>query len=317
MKKLLSIFIIMTILILSGCGKATTTTIEDVTTTTESDELSGLNEVDLDYDALMDTYGDASLVSDGVEIEAENNVYTISVSSDKLEYTLSGYFSGRIVIDNANELSSYKGITLYLSNACIVSDDEATIEYLLDDKNIELVSVKETTNYIVNTSSTNYDGHALSSSNNIELRLQKESVLYLYTVHGHTIKADGDVKLTGAGAIYLSSGHDGIHCHDFTTYNSSHFSGTFEISNAISQGIEASTSGGNGTLTITNGTFIINNCESVAKVDSEINISGGELSSTGIWSSAFQRGSSNVLTIIISEGVSVVINDEEITSCEI
>ncbi|MCR5506170.1 MAG: carbohydrate-binding domain-containing protein [Bacilli bacterium] len=314
-------------LVACGTKTASNSTEEDTSSSTDTentddststdDEVSTLNEVDLDYDSFASSYGEFSLMCGDEEIEGVDGVYTINVASSKLTYTASGYLEGRIVVANGNSVSSYKGVTLELSNAFIVNDDEPSIDYTLEDKNIEIVTVSSTTNYIVNTSSTNDDGQAINSLNNVEMVLNSESDLYLYTVHGHTIKADGDVKITGSGSVYLSSGHDGVHCHNFTTYNNGSFSGYFEISNAISQGIEASTSSGSGTLKITGGTFVIRNCESVFKVDKTITISGGKVTATGIWSDPFVRGSDGTLTITISDSASVTVNGESVGSQQI
>ncbi len=324
MKKFMTLVILLGLGVLTSCGnntstKTSTTVVESTASTTSDDDdvLTGINTVNLDYDSFKESYGDASLTLDGEVLEEVDGVYTINVAESKQELTLSGYFEGRIVIQNGNSLDTYKGITLNLSNAFIVNDDEATIDYSLDEKNIEIISVKSTTNYIVNTSETNYDGHGINSLNNIEMRIQAGSNLYLYTVHGHTAKADGDFKIIGPGNIYLSSGHDAIHCHNFTTTNSGTFTGTFTVTNAISQAIEASETDKEGTANITGGTFVINNSESVIKADYAVNITAGSLTSEGIWSDPFVRGANRTLYVNITDGVSVIINGETFTTYEV
>ncbi len=328
MKKILSLFIILGILFLASCNSKTESVTTEETTTTEDstvdnassdddDVLTGINEFELDYDSFKSQYGDFSLTLDDEVIEPVDGIYTINVTSSKQELVATGYLEGRIVIQNGNSLSSYKGVTLYLNNAFIVNDDATTIDYGLSDKNIEIVNSKETTNYIVNTSETNYNGHGIYSNNNIEMRIQTSSNLYLYTAHGHTIKADGDVKIIGPGNISLSSGHDAVHCHNFTTNNSGSFSGTFTITNSVSQAIEASDSNGEGTVNITNGTFVINDAESVFKVDYAINITGGSVTATGIWASPFVRGASRVLYLNISDGITVSVNGSSFLTQEI
>ncbi len=319
MKKLLFGLLFLNLFLLVGCNNTnnnedteieedTTSDTDSTETTDDGDVLTGLNEFSLDYDSFKTNYGDFSLTKDDEEVEGVDGIYTINVSSSKQEFYLEGYLEGKIVINNANKLDSYKGVILYLSNTFLKYDDSPVIDYLIDSKNVQIINVANTTNYIVNTSETNYDGHGIYSANNLEMTLLTGSNLYIYTAHGHTIKADGDVKIKGAGNIYLSSGHDAVHCHNFTTTNSGTLSGTFTILNAISQGIEASVKDSTATLSITGGTFIIDNCESVLKVDATINITGGSLTATNIWSDPFVRGGSTTLSLNIGDGITVLVN---------
>ncbi|MCR4561995.1 MAG: carbohydrate-binding domain-containing protein [Bacilli bacterium] len=307
------------IISLAGCGGGTQSASSSSVNESSSseDSLEGFNEFELDYEAYKEEYGDFTLTQGESQISPVDGVYYINVASSKLTYTLKGYLEGRIVIQNEDNLSTFKGVTLLLSDCFLKYDDSPVIEYAVDEKNIEIISAQNSTNYIVNTSKDNDEGDAIYSQNNVELDLKSGSSLNLYTVHGHTLKADGDVKLIGSGSLYLSSGHDGFHCHSFYTANSGTFSGNFTINNTLSQGIEASTSSGNGEVLMSGGTFVINNCESVLKVDKTISITGGSLTGEGIWSDPFVRGSKETLTLTINEGVSVVIDGETFSSQEI
>lgn len=290
---LFKLLTLTTALLLVGCSSTANSSKSSEQTysseeSSKEEELSSLNSFSIDYEEMKTTYGDFSITQDSNVLAPDEDVYYINVASSKLTYVISGYFEGRIVIQNGNNLSDYKGVTLEFNNAFIVNDDEATIDYQVDAKNVEIITDKSTTNYIVNTSETNYDGHAVNSNNSIKLQLKADSNLYLYTVHGHTMKSDGDVKLIG--------------------------SGNFTISNAISQGVKCSLNSGTGTLNITGGTFVINNCESVFKVDSLINISAGSLTATGIWSYPFARDIGDTLILTVADGVSAVVNGENYTS---
>ncbi|MCR4879625.1 MAG: carbohydrate-binding domain-containing protein [Bacilli bacterium] len=300
MKKLFILSCLIIPLFLSGCNSNSSSSIEN---------LSSINEFSLDYESFKASYGAASLKCGDNVITSNNGVYYINVTENKQTYELSGYFEGRIVIQNGNQLSSYKGISLVMNNAFIVNDDAATIDYTLDSKSFEIVSTSNTTNYVVNKSATNYDGHSIYSMNNLGFTLEENSMLNIYSVHGHTIKADGDVEVGGSGNAYLSSGHDGIHCHDFlAVYDGNLYSGNFTIDKAISQGIEASKSSGNGEIHIYGGAFTINNAESAMKVDVSITFTGGSLNGTGIWATPFVRATDNQIQLIVGDGISVVIN---------
>ncbi len=301
MNKLFILPVLVFPLMFASCSSSSSSSSEDV--------LSGINEFSLDYESFKTTYGTAKLTLNGVEVSDDNGVYYLDVTNEKQVFELTGYFDGRIVIQNPNSLTTYKAVTLNLNKAFIVSNNEATIDYTLENKTFDIYSINGTTNYVVNSSKSNYDGHAINAMNNFGLYIEDNSTINVYSAHGHTIKADGDVKVGGTGNVYLSSGHDGIHCHNFSTsYGGTNYSGTFTINNSISQAIEASKSSGEGVAYIYGGEFIINNAESVFKVDATIRFTGGSLSSTGIWATPFVRGGSSELSLIIGDGISVVVN---------
>ncbi len=310
MKKYIWLIVLCMIFIFVGCSSTTNNSTTDDTTTEDDDVLSGINEFTLDYSAFESSYGDASVTVGGEAVTCTDGEYIINVTTSKQTVVVSGYIDGRIVIENGDDLSSYKGVIVQLNNAFIKSDNLIALDYSLSEKTLEIYSINGTTNYIVNTSSTNYDGHAISSSNNAEVVLQPNSSLYLYTVHGHTFKADGDIRVSGGGDMYLSSGHDAVHCHNFGGSGA----GTFTIMNAISQGIEASVNAGTGEVAISNGTYVINNCESAMKVDAYITITGGTITGEGVWSDDFVKAEGDSLTLAIADGVSVVIDGTTYTS---
>ena len=308
MKKFLPLFFIFTLILFTSCSK------ESKSSRDYANE--SINQINIDSN-IESKYKAASVTLNGVSISSDDGCYNINVTNEKQELVVTGLVTGGIYISNSNKVTSYKGLTIVLNGAYIKSDDEATIWYSLQDKNVEIISSENTTNYILNTSETNDLGDAIYSENNIEMKLEKKSKLYSYTCLGHTIKADGDFKITGSGSLQLSSGHDAIHCHNFTTVNGETFTGSLYVENAHSQAIEASKSYGSGTLVITSGSFTINNAESVFKVDAEINISGATIKSTGIWADPIVNASSNTLIVNISDDASFTVNKTKYTSCEI
>ena len=234
-----------------------------------------------DFDLLKESYGDFHIVgasSDAVyTFDATSSTYTINVSENaKLEYTLSGFFQGKIVVANGNNLSSFKGITFTLNNACLTNADNqsAVIEYLPESKNIELKAKKDSHNLILATGSA----LAISSNNNIELVGSGVFDFASYGADMHTIKADGDISIYGSHTInILYSAHDAFHGKhlSFVSETSVAYSGTVNVEQASSQAFDFETNKGKGTISVEGGTFNISNCASVFKTDVSLTISSG------------------------------------------
>ena len=301
MKKIItSILFVSSFLLLAAC---------DMQSNAGDDAPTTINTLDLDYESLKSNYGDFSITVNGSEIPPVNNTYYLPVGSSSLTYIATGYFEGRIVIENSNNISSYKAVTILLKNACLVSDNEATISYTLTSKKISIVSEINSTNYVINKSTTNTEGHAISSNDDIDF--YGTGLINLYAAHGHTIKSDGDFEISGTGSVYIYSGHDGVHCHNFSATK---YSGNFTIANAISQGIEASVTSGTATLKISGGNFDISNAESMFKVDRAITISGGTVIGNNFSANAFVRGNEKTeLSITISGTGSLTVNGTSYT----
>lgn len=232
-----------------------------------------------DLAALKKKYGTFSIVTErGTDyvLSDDGKVCTISVGAEKGSYTLSGYFEGRIVINNKDGLATYKGVKLHLDNACIVSTLGTAIEYLPEKKNVEIVAKRETENHIINASDV---GDAVVSHNNLEV--DGKGTLHINSAAGHALNAEDTVRFYDATTVDIVAGHDGIHAAHFVTDNEEAlaidfeaFTGTVKILYAFSQGFDCTTSKSTGTIDISSGTFEIANCESAFKTDVTLTIAG-------------------------------------------
>lgn len=265
-----------------------------------------------DLAALKKKYGAFSIVKEkgnDAVLSDDGKVYTISVSIEKSSYTLSGYFEGRIVIDNKDGLESYKGVELKLDNACIVSSLGTAVAYSPDKKNIELAAKRDTENYII----ASEEGDAVSSSNNLEI--DGKGTLHLNTAAGHALNAKDTVRFYDATSIDIVSGHDGIHAGHFVADNEETlaadfeaFTGTVKILYALSQGFDCTTSKGTGTIDISSGTFEIANCESAFKTDVSLTIAG-IVSASGLTGEPVVYGDNSAgAAISVAEGGSFTVD---------
>ncbi len=304
MKKLFTFLTLLTCCIATGCNKSSGGSSGG--STDDGDDVSTFNEFDLDYEDMALEYGEFEINGPYEIIPDEDNTYVINVTDDKETYYISGYLEGRIVIMNQNQLSSYKGVKLVFSNCCIVSDYYPPVDYTLTNKNVEIVISGMT--YLVNTSTENYDGCAINSENNVEIH--GDGSLYVYTAHGHCIRADGDVRIYENVAIYLSSGHDGIHCHNF--YSSSESGVVYDnglyVENAISQCIETSKKDGTGAAYLEYGYFYFCYAESALKVDSLLKIGAVSVYFDNIESDLIVKASSGPLTIEVDPEAEVYLD---------
>ena len=234
-----------------------------------------------DFDTLKYSYGDFSIVGETgsciYTYDSDTLTYTINVNADeKLEYTLSGFFQGKILVQNGDNLSSYKGVTFVLDNACLTNaeDQDAVIEFALDKKNVEIKAKKETENKIFATGSA----LAISSLNNIEFSGAGTLDLASYGSDMHTVKADGDVSIYGSGNInVLYSAHDAFHGKHlaFANDGGTAYSGTLNVTQAVSQAFDFETNKGKGSISVEGGTIIVDNAASVFKTDASLTIASG------------------------------------------
>lgn len=260
-----------------------------------------------DAEALKKKYGAFSIVTErgnDYVLSDDGKVCTISVGAEKGSYTLSGYFEGRIIINNKDGLTTYKGVKLNLDNACILSTLGTTIEYLPDKKNVELVAKRETENYVINSSE---EGDAVLSHNNLEV--DGKGTLHLNAATGHALNAEDTVRFYDATTVDIIAGHDGIHAEHFVTDNEETlaadfeaFSGTVKILYAFSQGFDCTNSKATGTIEIASGTFEIENCESAFKTDVSLTIAGTVHASKLTAEAVVHGDNSKGTTISIAEG---------------
>ena len=262
----------------------------------------------LDIDALKEQYGEFNITNtkgeEGV-LSSDGKTYTISVSSSKSAFTIKGFFEGRIIINNDNELASFKGVELTLENACLFTDSGINIDYQVNDKNVEIVAKKNTENYIINLGEGNDDA-AVNSEKNIEI--DGKGILNIFTQTGHALKADKKIKLYDAPTLNITAGHDAIHASEFISNNEEEleadfeeFNGTLNVLSALSQAFDCTTSKGKGLIQLLTGTYNISNCESAFKTDVSLTI-GGQVIATNLSSDPVVKGDN-------STGVTIEITD--------
>ncbi|MCH5171614.1 MAG: carbohydrate-binding domain-containing protein [Erysipelotrichales bacterium] len=315
MKKFLSLILFG--LVLTGCGNGVSSSasvsensqnsIEQNPNSTSKEEPSVTPQL-VDLDKLKEQYGTFDVTTEkgnpGV-LSSDGKTYTISVSSSKSAYSISGYFEGQIIINNDSDLSSIKGVELTLNNACIVSQNGPTISYQVDDKNVEIVAKKNTENYIINLGEGN-DDSAVDSEKNIEL--DGKGVLNIITKTGHALKAKKKIRFYDNFTLNIVSGHDAIHANEFIANNEEgspedyeEFIGTLNVLSAVSQAFDCTTSSGTGYVDLSSGTYNISNCESVFKTDYSLVI-GGQVVATNLTGEPVVRGDN-------SNGISIEITD--------
>ena len=306
--------LLMIAVVAVGCDNGTTTQVPDNTD-------DGL---DVNLEELKATYGEFSIIGDGVEgvWSSDNKTYTISVAAAKSSFTLTGYFEGQIIIDTANELSSYKGVELSLEGACLVSKSGPNIDYQPTSKNVEIVAKNGTENYVINLGEAN-DDCAVVSAKNIEI--DGKGTLNVLTLTGHCFNADDTIRLYSAPTLNLTSGHDAIHAKEFVANNGEAagtadykvFAGTLNVLSAKSQAFDCTSGKGKGAIDLTSGTFNITNCESAFKTDTTLTI-GGTVAVTNLTADVVVKGeSATQVTITVLEGGSFTVNGEAYTITEV
>ncbi|MCR5078437.1 MAG: carbohydrate-binding domain-containing protein [Bacilli bacterium] len=298
----------------SATATSTTTTSTTTTSTTTTSEAEATSEatttasVDVSsleskYGDLEITVGDSSVTGASVSYDSTNNIYTLAVCAEKAEYVVTGYATTSIVISDVNNLGegNYKGVKLTLSNAALVSStDDPVIEYTCSKKNVQL-SVKNGTNNVIYATN---GGDAVYSENNVEVS-GKGSLAISSVADGHGIKAEGDITFQGSNSVTIDSGHDGLHCENLVTTDpddsTSVYAGTVTIASAVSQGIEAATDDGDGTITLDGGNWNISNAESVFKTDTAITIASGvKVTGTNISGDAIVFGDNSTSSITLT-----------------
>ena len=330
MKKIFALLFV--VLVLSGCSFGSSTDSSDNNNSvsqvpTSTDHPSASSEIsttipgfDVDLNALKAQYGEFSITNTkGAEgiLSSDGKTYTISVSSSKSAFTISGFFDGRIIINNENNLTSFKGVELTLSNACLVTNAGFNIDYQANEKNVEIVAKKNTENYIINLGD-GYNDSAVNSEKNIEI--DGKGVLNILTKTGHAIKADKKIRLYDALTLNITAGHDAIHAAEFISNNEEEleadfeeYTGTLNVLSALSQAFDCTTSSAKGTIQLLSGTYNITNCESVFKTDVSITI-GGQVVSTNLSGDPVVKGDNSAgVTIEITNTGSFTVDGKNYT----
>ena len=304
MKKVFNLLIFTSLLFISSCNSLSGSNNSNNNNSKENTNENESNDTNLDdnptdkysddhLSRLKNKYGELKIErEDGNEVnysfDESKNEYVIKVEENKAKYVISGYTEAHFVISNPNNLTTYKGIKIKLSNACIVSKNEyVPIYYSLDSKNIELSAKNDTSNWIMAFNGTN----AFDSENNIELGGKGKLDIYTKSTggdgsNGHCVKSSNKVTIYDSLSLSLTSAHDGIHCDEFYTYNESdntNYTGVINFNSIGSQAIEASTKRCNGIINLSGGKYLIDNAVNIFKVDKELTVASGvEVKATNI-----------------------------------
>ena len=212
--------------------------------------------------------------------DESSSTYTFAVAESKAEYTIKGAFMGSIVIDNVNNLSSYKGVKITFNEAAIVSfaNSQAAIVYKPESKNVEIKAQKGTNNEIVSLGASS----AVYSKKNIEFsgkgKLVATAIPSSASDTPHTFEADGDMAFGSAIELtVVNSAHDAFHGKhlSFEDDDAVAYSGKLTVTNAASQAFDFETNQGKGSIAIQGGTIVVNGAASVFKTDATLDIASG------------------------------------------
>ena len=215
------------------------------------------------------------------------------------------------MINNDDNLTSYKGVSITLDNACIVTDSGMSFNYAVTGKYLEIISNNSTTNYIINNG-TGEDDHAVYSDNNVDLNLKSGSVLNITTTTGHGVKADSDVRVYGKGTAVFNAGHDALHGKKFLSNNDDEddlkvLEGTINVKYAFSQAFDFSTKKTKGNIYLTSGKYIIDSVDTVFKVDNTLSIASGVVvTATNVANDPVLRGDFSTGVTISNNGTFTV-----------
>ena len=211
--------------------------------------------------------------------DENTRTYTLAVAESKAKYSLSGAFQGNIIIDNVNNLASYKGVEITFNQAAIasLSTSKAAIQYKLDAKNVEIKAQKGTVNYLFNVG----EASGVYSKNNIEFSGKGKLIAESYPGSSdtpHTFEAKGNITLTsGIELTVNNSAHDAFHGKKLASKDDEGvaFSGKVTVKDCASQAFDFETSSGGGSITLDGGTFVVNGADSVFKTDAALTIASG------------------------------------------
>ena len=304
MKQITKLLTLSATLLLASCSSAS---LIDVTSTPtpSSQEISTSAatsaEQHVDYSTLKKTFGAFSITKEDANADytydEETHTYILKVTSAaKAEFTLRGYFDGKLSIENPNgiEEGQYKGVALNLDNACLVNHDYnvagSIIDYTLTSKNVQIKSKKGTNNKIIGNATV----APIYSNNNIEFSGSGYLDIHSYGKDAHAVKCDGDISIYGSHTLNVTyADHDAFHGKHlyFSNEGVSPYTGTVDVKQAVSQAFDFETNKGKGSIDVEGGNIIVNNCESVFKTDATLKIFGGAtVTATGLSKEAVVKG---------------------------
>lgn len=176
---------------------------------------------------------------------------TISANTEGVEYKVSGYFNGRIVVTTKNTV-------LKLSD-CYIENTDGEPAIFCQAKT-EISSTDGTINYIVSSGKKSSEEKYAALQGRKNLVLGGSGTLYIDGAVYHGIKAD-DVKIKGSGSLYAQGTAKGaaLNCSSLTVEKDKTFKAYFINSK---NGIKA-----DNTITISSGNFYFYNNGTALKTD--------------------------------------------------
>lgn len=319
------LFSLACLALLAGCAPSTTSAASSVSTaaasTTTSTVSSSTTTSVVSSDPAAD-YGDFSITatSNGTTPiwDESARTWTIGVSASKAVYVVKGYLSGRIVVANPDNLTSFKGVVLQLNNAYIEGGNETeyAVDFTLSGKYLALESLAGTTNVITNIAG------AVKSENN--LRFGGDGSLTLLSEIGHGAKGD-DILFYGASDVTIKAAADGLHGHNFYTNDGestpSEYTGTLTIKNVEEQALDFCDGSGTaedpwtGSITVDSGAkIVIDNAQNVARVNTAFTVNGSIVATTILDAAPIITKNSGSLVVTIAEGATFTVNGTAIVS---
>ena len=305
------------ILLLASCGGSASsssgaTSIPSSTAEPAPSTSSAATSEEVSYDtaALKEQYGSFNIVKESnagsYSYDEATNTYILCPDTIKAEYTLSGYFEGRILISNVNNLASYKGVTLSLSNACLISSGNyPAIQYSLDSKNVEIKAKINTANKVIAVG----EEVAIRSENHIEFSGKGELEMASFGTDAHVVRAKDEIRFYSSPTIHVTAcAHDAFHGNkcifskDPDALSDTPFTGVVRVDQAVSQAFDFETSSGNGYVNVYSGTVYASNMESVFKTDTALVVGAeAKVIASNLSGDPYQQGDN-------SSGLSVIIN---------
>ena len=190
-----------------------------------------------------------SVTPDDGSVTFSGGTIKIEPKAEGVEYTISGYFNGQVIISTKNTI--LKLANLYLENT---SGQPA----LLCEGKAEISSKEGSTNYIVSSGTSIEKYAALHARKN--LVLGGSGTLYVEGNIYHGIKGD-DVKIKGSGKLYSQGSKNGsaLNCRSLTVEAGKTFTAYFVNSK---NGIKA-----DNTIIINSGDFYLYDNETAFKTD--------------------------------------------------
>lgn len=312
MKKELKVILPLIVLALSGCSFSNASSSEK--TAFSSSEDSALS-------SLKNSYGSFSIVvgAGGSEpsYDSERKIYTLTASSEKSFYYLSGYLEGAIVIKNSANYASPKGVRIVLNNCYLSNPIGSAIAYEVNDSYLDVYGEMGSVNYLVASAS------AIVSEHNLRLGSLGKTTIVSSCEHG--AKAD-KISVYGSGELAIEAYADCLHGEEMATNNNATgaeevpLTGTLKMNSKTEQALDFAYGSGTaadpylGKVDIGAGaTLLVEGALNVARINYSLSIEG-TLTATGITSSALITKNSGNLIVTIAEGASFSVNGTALNS---